>query len=104
MHYLEVVANKVKMACQFRRKLKEIKDKWLKSKNKEELKENVKDFRAKWNVRLKNFEANNHLYNWFVVLYIILRIETTIMLCILTFALTSYDIHPLGCLSPIDVS
>ena len=26
------------------------------------------------------------------------------MLCILTFALTSYDIHPIGCLSHIDVT
>ena len=26
------------------------------------------------------------------------------MLCILTLALTSYDIHPIGCLSPIGVS
>ena len=39
-----------------------------------------------------------------MILYIIPRIETVIMLCILAFALTSYDIHPLGCLSPIDVS
>ena len=104
IHYLEVIANQVKMACQFRKKLKKIKDEWLQKEGKEKVNKSVKEFKASWDNRLKNFEINNHLDNWFVILYIIPRIETTIMLFILTFALTSYDIHPLGCLSPIDVS
>ena len=104
LHYLEVVANEVKMARQLRKELKKIKDEWLLAEDKQKLDESVENFKANRNDRLKKFEASEHLYNWFVILYIIPRIETTIMLCILTFALTSYDIHPLGCLSPIDVS
>jgi len=48
-------------------------------------------------------ESKRFLYNWLTILYIIPRYETLIILTIVTFALTSYDIHPFGCLSHIDV-
>ena len=64
----------------------------------------IENFDNEWSERKKKFKKNNHHYNWFTVLYIIPRIETVILVCILTFALTSYDIHPIGCLSSIGVS
>ena len=54
--------------------------------------------------KLLRFKKERLTENWLTVLYIIPRIETIIMLSILTLALTSYDIHPIGCLSHIGVS
>ena len=65
------------------------------------VKESKDKSEKKWN-RLT--QESNFLYNWLVVLYVIPRFETLIMLVVLSLTLTSYDIHPLGCLSPIDVS
>ena len=104
IHYLEVVANEVKKAQRLRKRLKELKHEWVKKKNQEKLKGNIKAFIEDWKDEINKFKNNEHYYNWFTVLFIIPRFETTIMLCILTLALTSYDIHPIACLSPIGVS
>ena len=104
VHYLEVVANEIKKTLRLRKKIKELKNKWIVEVEKQKLMNKIKEVVTKWQTRQHKFENNKHLYNWFTVLYIIPRIETAIMLCILTFALTSYDIHPIGCLSPIDVT
>ena len=59
----------------------------------------------KWyNTLLRFKQDSTHFYNWFAVLYIIPRFETMIMIFILTLTLTSYDIHPIGCLSNIRIS
>jgi len=55
-------------------------------------------------VKLYKFKEGKHFYNWFTVLYIIPRFQTLIMLLIITFTLTSYDIHPIGCLLYIEIS
>jgi len=57
-----------------------------------------------WLNQMCSFEENEHFYNLFTILYIIPRFETMIILCILSLSLTSYDIHPIGCLSPIGIS
>ena len=104
LYYLEIVANEIKKAHQLRQILKErLNDRndWLRI---ERNKNCIEDCKSIWNDKCSKFQRNTHLYNWFVVLYIIPRIETIIMLCILIFALTSYDIHPLGCLHNIDIS
>lgn len=102
--YLEVVANEVKKAKRLRKRLKELKHEWVKKKNEDNLENDIKDFKEDWNNKVDKFKSNKHFYNWFTILFIIPRIETAIMLFILTLALTSYDIHPFGCLSPIGVS
>ena len=54
--------------------------------------------------RIKLNRENVFRYNWFAILFIIPRFETALMLVLLSLMLTSYDIHPLGCISPINVS
>ena len=61
------------------------------------------EVRKKWKNLTTHEHKESYIYNWCIVLYIIPRIETLIMLLLLTFSLTSYDPHPLGCLSPIEV-
>ena len=104
--YLEMVADEVKITYQVREKLKNIKHKLFnlnKIENKEVLQNKISKLN-KWYDKLLRFKKDTHLYNWFTVLYIIPRFETIVMLCILTLTLTSYDIHPIGCLSNIGIS
>ena len=104
--YLEMVADEVKITYQVREKLKNIEHKLFnlnKIENKEVLKNKISKLN-KWYDKLLRFKKDTHLYNWFTVLYIIPRFETIVMLCILTLTLTSYDIHPIGCLSNIGIS
>ena len=104
--YLEMVADEVKITHQVHEKLKYIKHKLLnlnKIEDEEILKNKISKLN-KWYDKLLRFKQDTHFYNWFTVLYIIPRFETMITLCILTFTLTSYDIHPIGCLSNIRIS
>ena len=104
VNYLEEVANEVKRTLRLRHNIKTLKSKWLVKENRNEVKVEIDAIVQEWKCKKTKLENNKHFYNWFTVLYIIPRIETTIMLCILMLALSSYDIHPIGCLSPIDVS
>lgn len=104
VRYLDVVANEVKKVQRLRKKLKELREQWILKVNQNSLKNDIKAYKKEWEEGLNKFKINKHFHNWFTVLFIIPRIETTIMLCILTLALTSYDIHPMGCLSTIGVS
>ena len=101
--YLEMVADEVKITCQVYEKLKNIEHSLNKLENKVVLKKKISKIN-KWYDKLLRFKQDTHFYNWFTVLYIIPRFETIIMLCILTLTLTSYDIHPIGCLSNIRIS
>ena len=104
--YLEMVADEVKITYQVYERLKNIEHKLFnlnKKENKEVLKNKISKLN-KWYDKLLQFKQDTHLHNWFTVLYIIPRCETIVMLCILTLTLTSYDIHPIGCLSNISIS
>jgi len=101
--YLEVVSTEIKKSYQLREKIKELKYKSLQEENIESLKDEISGI-ENWLKQICNFEENERFYNLFTILYIIPRFETMIMLCILSLSLTSYDIHPIGCLSPIGVS
>ena len=101
--YLEIVADEVKITYQVHEKLKNILHNLFnlnKIEDEKKLKKKISKLN-KWYDKLLRFKQDTHFYNWFTVLYIIPRFETMIMLCILTFTLTSYDIHPIGCLSNI---
>jgi len=113
MRYLELVGNGLKSLDQYSCNVTEafedaIDDEQLSTENYSEkfkelnskLKKLKDESDEKWN-RLT--QQSNFLYNWFAILFVIPRCETLIMLLILSLTLTSYDIHPLGCLSPIDV-
>ena len=105
--YLEMVADEVKITYQVHEKLKYIKHKLFNLNKIEADKEILKNKISKlnkWYDKLLRFKRDTHFYNWFTVLYIIPRFEIIIMLFILTFTLTSYDIHPIGCLSNIRIS
>ena len=109
IHHLEVIANGFKMIQQLSRNFEQKKNHAISSN------QSFKDFEAEitkylaenWNDKWKKLVAGRKskkfLYNWLTILYIIPRYETLIMLAIVTFALTSYNVHPLGCLSHIDV-
>ena len=104
--YLEMVADEVKITYQVHEKLKNIEHSLFhlnKIEDKEILKNKISKLN-KWYDKLLRFKRDTHFYNWFTVLYIIPRFQTIIMLLILTFTLTSYDIHPIGCLSNIRIS
>ena len=99
--YLEMVADEVKITYQVHEKLKNIEHSLFhlnKLEDKKILKNKISKLN-KWYDKLLQFKQDSHFYNWFTVLYIIPRFQTMIMLCILTFTLTSYDIHPIACLS-----
>ena len=113
VRYIEVVGNGLKSSDQYSCSVKEefedaVSDETLSAENfpdklkelADKLKKLKEESDEKWN---KLTQENNFLYNWFAVLFVIPRCETLIMLLILSLTLTSYDIHPLGCLSPIDV-
>ena len=102
-YYLETVADNIKISYQVRKMLKALRSKYLKEENDQNLKDEVQIANKKYNKLLK-YKKDTHFYNWLTVLYIIPRFESIIMLSILTLALTSYDIHPIGCLSSIGVS
>ena len=104
--YLEVVANEVKITHQVCEKLKKLEYQLfsLQSvKNKSVLNNKISKLN-KWYDKLLRFKQDSHVKNWFTLLYIIPRFQTIAMLCVLTLTLTSYDIHPIGCLSNISVS
>ena len=109
VHHLELMANGRKMIYQLSRNLQQKMNRAIKRKQSfDEFKTEIEELTIDWNVRWKNLVGEHHkgkkfLYNWLTILYIIPRYETLIMLAIVTFALTSYDIHPLGCISDIDV-
>ena len=102
-YYLDTVADDIKIIHQLREMLKVLKYRWFKAKNMEELEREIRHSK-KITEKLLRFKTERHFENWLTVLYIIPRIETIVMLSILTLALTSYDIHPIGCLSHIGVS
>lgn len=103
--YLEIVANTAKITCHHHKNLKDLKQQWESTENRQEVEDKLFNIdHKKWFKNLLGFKQNAHFYNWLTVLYIIPRIETMIMISVLTLALTSYDIHPIGCLSPIGVS
>lgn len=109
VHHLELMANGFKMINQLSKNLKYIKNCAYKGKQsfedfKIEFEKLATEWNEKWNKLVVGRKSKKFLYNWLIILYIIPRYETFIMLAIVTFALTSYDIHPLGCLSEIDVS
>ena len=102
------MANGFRMINELSRDLQRKKDNALRNK------QSLRDFRAEieglatnwnneWNQLISGCKGKKFLYNWLTILYIILRYETLIMLAVITFALTSYDIYPLGCLTHIDV-
>ena len=104
-HHLELMANGLKMINQLKRDM----DQTINSKRsfddfKKEVDKLATDWNKKWHHLVGGRNDKKFLYNWLTILYIIPRYETLIMLAMVTFALTSYDIHPLGCLSHIDVS
>jgi len=104
VRHLEMMANGFKMITQLRRKLHFIKKTERTCKEFETKSEKlISDWNERWSKVVRQCESKRFLYNWLTILYIIPRYETLIMLTIVTFALTSYDIHPLGCLSHIDV-
>ena len=104
-YYLETVADNIKISHQVREMLKSLQRKLLKEENEQRLQEEVHNAKTRYNKLLKYKEdKTTHFYNWLTVLYIIPRFESVIMLSILTLALTSYDVHPIGCLSSIGVS
>ena len=111
MHYLELMANGHKMINQLGKNLQQKTSRAISKKQSfDEFKTEIEKLAMSWNVKWKNLveDHDQHkdkrfLYNWLTILYIIPRYETLIMLTIITFALTSYDIHPLGCLFDIDV-
>ena len=109
VHHLELMANGRKMIYQLSRNLQQKMNCAIKRKRSfDEFKTEIEELATDWNVRWKNLVGEHHkdkkfLYNWLTILYIIPRYETLIMLAMVTFALTSYDIHPLGCLFNIDI-
>lgn len=109
VHHLELMANGRKMIYQLSRKLQQKLNCAIKRKQSyDEFKAEIEELATDWNVRWKNlvgehYKGKKFLYNWLTILYIIPRYETLIMLTMMTFGLTSYDIHPLGCLADIDV-
>ena len=104
-YYLETVADNIKISYQVREMLKGLKYKWSKEENEQRLQEENHNAKTRYNKLLKFKEdKTTHFYNWLTVLYIIPRFESVIMLSVLTLALTSYDIHPIGCLTSIGVS
>ena len=109
VHHLELMANGRKMINQLGKNLQQKTNRAIKrNQSFDEFKAEIERLATEWNVKWKNlvgdqYKSKKFLYNWLTILYIIPRCETLIMLIIITFALTSYDIHPLGCLFEIDV-
>ena len=107
--YLELVAKEVKITHRTREKLKRLECKLFslqndKDKDKDMLKTKISKLNDWFDDRLQ-LRKNPHVYtNWFTLLYIIPRFQTVVMICIITLTLTSYDIHPIGCLSNISIS
>ena len=101
--YLELVAKEVKIAYRARKKLRKLERKLISLHSKDLLKNKISELN-KWYNNLLELKRNSYFYNWFTLLYIIPRFQTIVMLCVLTFTLTSYDIHPIGCLSNISIS
>ena len=105
--YSEVIANEVKITHQVREKLKKLECQLFSLDNMKNDRNMLKNKISKLNKRydkLLQFKQDSHVYNWFILLYIIPRFQTIVMLCVLTLTLTSYDIHPIGCLSNISIS
>ena len=109
LHHLELMANGRKMIYQLGRNLQHKMNYAIKTKQSfDDFKAEVEGLATDWNVRWKSlvgehYKGKKFLYNWLTILYILPRYETLIILAMVTFALTSYDIHPLGCLANIDV-
>ena len=101
--YLELVAKEVKIAYRARKKLRKLERKLFSLHSKGMLKNKISELNESYN-KLLQFKSNSYFYNWFTLLYIIPRFQTVLMLCVLTLTLTSYDIHPIGCLSNISIS
>lgn len=102
VNYLELVQTEVKKSYRLREKIKALKHKSLQRGSIENLQEEISTINT-WLDQMYDFKKTERFYNLFTILYIIPRFETIIMFCILSLALTSYDIHPIGCLSPISV-
>ena len=113
IYVLEVAANAYKSINECLTELKEAKKCYLESeRNEKESKDLFEKIdkaeqiaNKKWSQHLAAHgdEVQPSFRNWIVALYIIPRAETIIMIILLTLSLTSYDPHPLGCLSPIEV-
>ena len=103
------MANGFRLINELRRDLQRKRDHALSNKQSLAVFSNEINTLAKnWNKKLDQLnngcKGKKYLYNWLTILYIIPRYETLIMLTVMTFALTSYDIYPLGCLTYIDVA
>ena len=106
--YLDYLANGLKYLAYSRKQLEE---KLSNAENNERpspetfanelkmLRENIKS--ESW--KFLNFNARRP-YNWSTIFFVFPMVVNLISFCILTLTLTSYDIHPLGCLSHINVS
>lgn len=107
-HHLELMANGFKIINQLSRDFKHKRDRAIGNKQSfDDFKAETKELATEWNENWKNLvggcKGKKFLYNWLAILYIIPRYESLIMLAIVTFSVTSYDIYPIGCLSHIDV-
>lgn len=109
VRYLEVVASGLKSLDQLYDQLKEArnsakKDQSQQNNFKTTVDELIDNWNKKWDQLSKRTEDSHFLCNWLMVLYFIPKYETLLLLTILTISLTSYDIHPIGCLSTINIS
>lgn len=107
--FLEAVADDLKYLDQhsdeLKKKLEEEMKESSSDKGDDAIEKDLKDLEDIMNKkRIKLNRENVFRYNWFAILFIIPRFETALMLVLLSLMLTSYDIHPLGCISPINVS
>ena len=111
VYILEVAANGFKVINNILAKLEKVKQDYVRHKDSEIKRKALEDeienanskLNEKWEALTTHDHKESYVYNWCIVLYIIPRLESLFMFCLLTFALTSYDPHPLGCVSPIEI-
>ena len=105
-HHLESMANGFRLINELRRDLRRKKDYALSNKQSWAVfSTEINKLTKNWNDEVDELTngCKDKKYHWLTILYIIPRYETLLMLAVMTFALTSYDIYPLGCLTHIDV-
>ena len=100
--YLVVIGNSLKKLYQLKKKLFE-------NKELEEVKEKAlidriqKEWQSSWEYNISGSNRTHTLVKWVLSLYVIPMFENFSVLLLLLLVLTSYDIHPMGCLLYIDV-